>query len=75
MNSIKITRKKICLCIGKNVYDKKTKNYCLSFEHSKKCDDIIKEKFDNFHNINLEINNYKNFRMGLIEFLNVNPII
>ena len=68
-------KKKVCLCNGKIIYDKKIKKYFLSCEHSKKCDDLIKEKFDNFQNINLEINNYKNFRNGLIEFLNVNPMI
>ena len=35
----------------------------------------MKQKFDNYQSINLEISNYKNFRDNLIEFLKLNPII
>ena len=36
---------------------------------------MIKQKYDNIQSINLEINNYNNFRRRLIEFLNINPLI
>ena len=32
-------------------------------------------KYDNLQDINFEVNNYKNFRKILIDFLNNNPII
>ena len=43
--------------------------------HSVKCDELFKKKYDNYKEINIEIDNYKNFRLGLIEFLKINPII
>ena len=68
-------KKKICLCNGKIIYDKKANLYYLSCEHSIKCNNVITEKFENYKSINLEINNYQNFKKGLIEQLNLNPLI
>ena len=33
------------------------------------------KKIENYKEINIEIDNYKNFRLGLIEFLKINPLI
>ena len=68
-------KKKICLCNGKIIYDKKANQYYISCEHSIKCNNLISEKFENYKSINLEINNYQNFKKGLIEQLNLNPLI
>ena len=35
----------------------------------------MKHKIENYKEINIEIDIYKNFRLGLIEFLKINPLI
>ena len=68
-------KKRISICDGKILYDKTSKNFYFMKVHSDRCKEIMKQKFDNYQSINLEISNYKNFRDNLIEFLKLNPII
>ena len=65
-----IKKKKISLCNGKIIYDKNAHTYYLSCDLSNMFNNIISEKYANYKSINLKINNYKNFRKGLIENLN-----
>ena len=44
-------------------------------DHSEKCIKLESQKYENFKEINLEIDNYKKFRENLINYLNLNPII
>ena len=68
-------KKKINLCDGKIIYNKNIDKFYLANNHSLKCDEFMKKKIENYKEINIEINNYKNFRLGLIEFLKINPLI
>ena len=68
-------KKKISICNCKIIYNKKTNKYSMINNHSKKCDELFKKKYDNYREINIEIVNYKNFRLGLIEYLKINPMI
>ena len=68
-------KKKISLCDGKIIYDKNLDKFYIATLHSVQCDEHFKQKFDNYKEINIEIDNYKNFRLGLIEFLKINPLI
>ena len=68
-------KKKINLCDGKIIYNKNIDKFYLANNHSLKCEEFMKQKFENYKEINIEIDNYKNFRLGLIEFLKINPLI
>ena len=68
-------KKKISLCNGKIKYDKEEKEYYMCIEHSKECLQLGKQLYDNIGNINKEIDNYKNFRKLLIDYLTLNPLI
>ena len=43
--------------------------------HSDFCNKLIKEEYENKANIDAEINNYKEFRKEIKEWLNKNPIV
>ena len=47
----------------------------MCIEHSKECLQLGKQLYDNIGNINKEIDNYKNFRKVLIDYLTLNPLI
>lgn len=54
------------------MYKKDEWRYYLCKNHSKQC---CKQQYENFKEINIEINNYNNFKQSLIENLNKNPTI
>ena len=68
-------KKKISICNAKILYEKNTKNYYFMKNHSDECLKKLIQKYENYKEINLEINNYQNFRKGLLDFLNTNPTI
>ena len=47
----------------------------MCIEHSTECLQLGKQLYNNIGNINKEIDNYKNFRKVLIEYLTLNPLI
>ena len=58
---------RINICDGKIIYRKSIKNYYMINDHSEKCKQLGQIKYDNNLEINLAVNNYKEFRKELIK--------
>ena len=62
-------------CNSRIIYNKDTMIYCLETEHSESCLNISKQFYSNTADINKQINNYKQFREELYNYLDINPIV
>ena len=47
----------------------------MDWLHSDFCNNIVKEKYENKADIETEVNNYKEFRLEIKEWLDKNPIV
>ena len=62
-------------CNARIVYIKEESQYYMDWDHSKFCKESNPPFLDNISDINKEVNNYKNFRKLLNEFLDANPLV
>ena len=68
-------KKRICICNSKIKYDKSNQKYIYCQGHSEECNNLVKEKFMNFKDIECEINNFDIFKKELTEYLKIYPVI
>lgn len=68
-------KKKIAKCNARIYYNKSENKYYLETDHSDYCQMKSNKSYTNLADINSEINNYKNFKDELINYLNINPVI
>ena len=54
---------------------KQREEYLMDWEHSDFWNKFIEQKYENIADINIEVNNYKNFWYEIKEWLDKNPII
>ena len=66
-------KKRINICDSRIHYNKNRDVYLFLQDHSKECDNLVKEIPTNFLEINKEISNYQEFRKNLKEYLGKNP--
>ena len=68
-------KKKIALCNARVYYYKNKKTYYIDWDHSNYCNEIIRKVYNNIADINDEVNNYKEFRESIENYLDKYPLI
>ena len=66
---------KVAKCNSRIYYFKEREEYIMDWLHSDFCNNIVKEKYENKADIETELNNYKEFRLEIKEWLDKNPIV
>ena len=66
---------KVSKCYSRIFYFKEREEYIIDWLHSDFCNKIVKEEYENKADIEAEVNNYKEFRKQVKEWLDKNPVI